>query len=175
MIHTGRAHALARCKLASRASSQSRIQHIVRSNSNGNGASTSAACPSAAETARTVVDLCNEGTLSTRMPDGAPMGTAVAYRLDVDGFPIMQLAPGSLEAANLGAEARCSLLVQPITWPARRVGSVALSGSAKAVAPAEGEEEGGLLSYKLEVDSCCFTGGLSQVHALTVVYGVVHG
>jgi hypothetical protein len=109
------------------------------------------------------MELANEGVLSTLMPGGTPMGTAVAYHLDADGQPIMQVAQGSVESANLEADQRCSLLVQPIAWPARRVGSVALTGTVAPVAPDEDAAASDIASYKLNVDTCIFTSGLEQV------------
>lgn len=74
----------------------------------------------------------------------------------------MQIVSGSQEAANLERTGRCSLLVQPIAYPARGVASVALQGSTAAADSREGAPEGTSL-VKLTVDSCVYYGGLDHV------------
>jgi hypothetical protein len=131
------------------------------SSSNGKHAST---CPTPAETARTIVDIVNEGSLCSLSADGSPLGAPVAYQLDKDGQPIIQVVLGSPEAANIQRDARVSLLVQPTAFPARGVASVALQGS---VVPHEVEEEAGSSSraaaFKLEVNQAVYYGGLDNV------------
>lgn len=124
---------------------------------NGNSAAT---CPTPAETARTIADISVEGTLCTLTADQQPLGTPVGYALDTEGTPIMSVAAASAEAANLNRSGRCSLLVQPISYPARGVASVALQGSAKEV---EGSSQEGIVTFKLNVESCVYYGGLDHV------------
>lgn len=126
----------------------------VRSVANGNGACTSAA-PSPAETARTVVELCSEGTLSTLAADGTPIGTAVSFRLDKSGCPHIVLPPGGMELKNLARETRCSLQIQPTLFPARALASVTLVGKLQADQASE--------VYPLEIEKCLYFGGLDQV------------
>eukprot|EP00879_Flechtneria_rotunda_P007514 GHRR01007883.1.p1 GENE.GHRR01007883.1~~GHRR01007883.1.p1 ORF type:complete len:290 (+),score=95.71 GHRR01007883.1:162-1031(+) len=142
---TGKLHSSIRC-------------HAVASN-NGNGV---AACPKPAETARTVADLCQEGSLCTVSPEGYPMGAPVSYKLDKDGNPVLQILQGSPEAANIERSSRCSLLVQPISYPARRVAAVALQGTAATADSQEGAADGTTL-LKLTVESCLYYGGLDNV------------
>jgi len=90
----------------------------------------------------------------------------VGYALDKEGTPIMSVAAASAEAANLNRSGRCSLLVQPISYPARGVASVALQGSAEEV---EGSSQEGIVNFKLNVESCVYYGGLDHaVHGLTI-------
>lgn len=126
--------------------------------------STCETCPSPSETARTVVDLSSEGTLSTVTSQGMPLGTPVAYTLDKDGQPVMHINAGSLQAAHLAADNRCSLLVQPITYPARGVASVALQGTAQ-------QQEGQAGDYKLNVEQCVYFGGLDH-QVRTATFGI---
>lgn len=69
-------------------------------NGNGNGAAASSR-PSAAETARTIVDLAAHGTLCTLSEDGIPLGTYVSYVLDQEGQPILRLRADAVHTANL--------------------------------------------------------------------------
>ncbi|GBG00252.1 hypothetical protein Rsub_12896 [Raphidocelis subcapitata] len=138
------------------------------SSSNGSHAS---ACPTPAETARTIVDIVNEGALCSLCADGSPLGAPVAYALDSDGQPVISLASASPEAANLARDARASLLVQPTAFPARGVASVALQGT---VAPHDLGEEGsgsGAVAYKLNVAQCVYYGGLDNSGAGVTVSG----
>lgn len=75
--------------------------------------------PTAAETARTIVDLVTYGTVSTVGEDGVPLGTYVSYVLDRSGRPILRLRNDAVHTANLLREPRCSLFVQPGDLPAR--------------------------------------------------------
>eukprot|EP00877_Chromochloris_zofingiensis_P006534 jgi/Chrzof1/2133/Cz11g03230.t1_PGR7[v5.2] len=70
----------------------------------------------------------------------------------------MHINAGSLQAAHLAADNRCSLLVQPITYPARGVASVALQGTAQ-------QQEGQAGDYKLNVEQCVYFGGLDHQSA----------
>lgn len=74
----------------------------------------------------------------------------------------MAIAAGSPEAANLERSNRVSLLVQPISQPARNVAAVALQGSTAAAESQESAPEGTQL-VKLTVDSCVYYGGLDHV------------
>jgi hypothetical protein len=119
-----------------------------------NGTAQAAAkAPSPAETARTVVDICQEGILSTIGADGTPIGTPVAFSLDKAGHPQISLVPGSVELKNLEKNARCSLQVQPIAMPARAVASVTLLG----------QWQQSEASHTLAVDRVLYFGGLDQV------------
>ena len=62
--------------------------------------------PSPAETARTIVSIVNEGTLSTLSKEGSPVGTPVSYRLDKEGHAWVSLPKGAPEAGHLKADAR---------------------------------------------------------------------
>jgi hypothetical protein len=130
-------------------------------NGTSSNGSHAAACPTPAETARTIVDIVNEGSLCSLCADGSPLGAPVAYSLDSDGHPVISLGSASPEAANLARDARASLLVQPTAFPARGVASVALQGT---VAPHDAGEEGsGAVAYKLHVAQCVYYGGLDNV------------
>ena len=120
------------------------------------------------QTARTVADLCTEGSLCTVSADGFPIGAPVSYRLDQDGNPVMAIVSGSPEAANLERSNRVSLLVQPITQPARGVAAVALQGST-AAADTQDDAPDGTQLVKLTVDSCVYYGGLDHVSAAAAI------
>eukprot|EP00882_Tetradesmus_deserticola_P009223 GHRQ01009727.1.p1 GENE.GHRQ01009727.1~~GHRQ01009727.1.p1 ORF type:complete len:290 (+),score=132.30 GHRQ01009727.1:361-1230(+) len=138
---------------------------LCLASSTGNGAT----CPTPAETARTLADLCTEGALSTVTAGGLPLAAPVTYRLDAAGNPVLQLVAGSAEAAALQSSARCSLLVQPPAYPARGLGSVALQGTAAAADSQEGGTANGTSLVKLAVDSCVYYGGLDHAaHGLAV-------
>ena len=113
--------------------------------------------PKPAETARTIVDLCQEGTLSTLMGD-TPLGTAVAYKLNKEGHPVVVLPTGGVELQNLARNAKCSLQVQPTAFPARAVASVTLVGRLQ---PTPEQQELG--TYTMDVEKCLYFGGLDQV------------
>ena len=102
------------------------------SSSNGGGESTT---PSAAETARTVVDLVAHGTLCTVGEDGIPLGTYVTYVLDDAGQPILRLRADAVHTANLSRDSKCSLFVQPGEHPARLLARVTLIGAVEPVGP----------------------------------------
>ena len=91
-------------------------------------------CPSPAETARTIVDLCCEASLATLSPEGIPIASPVQYSLDKEGQPLLQLAPGSMELFHLARSPQCSLLIYPTTYPTRAVASVTLVGTLKVQA-----------------------------------------
>ena len=82
--------------------------------------------PSPAETARTIVSIVGEGTLSTLSADGTPVGTPVSYTLDKEGHAWVSLPKDAPEAKHLKSNGRCSLMVQPQTLPGEtmREGSV---------------------------------------------------
>ncbi len=130
-----------------------------------NGASAASRKPSPAETARTIIDICREGTLSTLGSDGSPIGTPVSFSLDKEGHPCVELHPGSLELLNLARDARCSLQVQPTQFPARAVASVTLLGRLDAQGgPQQGEPA------RMQVERCLYFGGLDQVCHLAAVW-----
>ncbi len=68
--------------------------------------------PTAAEAARTVMEICVEGTLSTLSQDGWPLGTEVRFAVDVEGNPVLRLQPSALHTKNLLSDSRCSLHAQ---------------------------------------------------------------
>ncbi|XP_002973412.2 glutamyl-tRNA reductase-binding protein, chloroplastic [Selaginella moellendorffii] len=68
--------------------------------------------PSPAESARTLMEVCSEGTLSTLSSDGWPIGSTVQFALDVNGSPVFCLRPPTLHAKNLGDDSRSSLHAQ---------------------------------------------------------------
>ncbi|KAI8463347.1 MAG: glutamyl-tRNA reductase binding protein [Monoraphidium minutum] len=134
---------------------------LVHASNNGSSSNGVGSCPTPAETARTIVDIVNEGALCSVSADGSPLGAPVAYRLDKDGQPVIQVAAASLEAANLQRDARVSLLVQPTAFPARGIASVALQGKVQAV-EAEDGAAADPAAYKLHVDQCVYYGGLDN-------------
>jgi putative heme iron utilization protein len=81
--------------------------------------------PSSAEASRTLLDICDRGTLATTTEDAWPMGTHAAYLLDAQGQPLLRLRADALHTAHLLRDPRCSLYVQarpraePL-WLARR-------------------------------------------------------
>jgi hypothetical protein len=104
-----------------------RPARLIKRNSVANGNGTALPlCPSPAETARTIADLCQEGTLCTLSADGHPLASPISYKLDDQGNPVLQVVSGSQEAINIARGSSCSLLVQPVSYPARGVASVAL-------------------------------------------------
>lgn len=154
--------------------SRTLVTRVRASSVNGNG-KVHAAYPTPAETARTVADLAQEGVLCTLTEASTPLGTPVGYSLDKEGNPLIVVASGSPEAANIGRSSRCSLLVQPIGYPARGVASVALQGAAAAEGCDQSTAPEGTTLYKLEVDSCVYYGGLDQVCGSHVCVVVVWG
>jgi hypothetical protein len=109
------------------------------------------------------MDLTAEGVMATLTDNGAPLGTPVVYTLAADGQPVITLADGSIEAANLRRDPRASLLVHASTYPARGVASIALQGTAQPEAANEKDHTHGLGAFKLQVDSCVCYGGLDPV------------
>jgi hypothetical protein len=76
--------------------------------------------PTPAEAARTVMEVCVEGTLSTLSEDGWPLGTEIRFAVDVDGNPVFSLQPSALHTRNLLSDSRCSLHAQvsfSVLWP----------------------------------------------------------
>lgn len=108
--------------------------------SGGNGAAATGAAhtPSAAETARTIVDLVAHGTLCTMTEDCMPLGTYVSYVLDEAGQPILRLRADAVHTANLRRDPKCSLFVQPGERPASLLARVTLIGQVEPVS--EGEQ-----------------------------------
>ncbi|KAH8938473.1 hypothetical protein BDL97_16G085000 [Sphagnum fallax] len=68
--------------------------------------------PTPAEAARTVMEVCVEGTLSTLSEDGWPLGTEIRFAVDVDGNPVFSLQSSALHTRNLLSDSRCSLHAQ---------------------------------------------------------------
>ena len=101
--------------------------------SNGANGASDAAKPSAAETARTIVDLAAHGTLCTLSEDGIPLGTYASYVLDAEGQPILRLRADAVHTANLRRDPKCSLFVQPAEYPTRLLARVTLIGTVEPV------------------------------------------
>lgn len=152
------------------------VMDSVKNGSSSNGAH-SGTCPTPAETARTIVDIVNDASLCSVCADGSPLGAPVSYQLDKDGQPVIQVAAASLEGTNLQRDARVSLLVQPTTFPARGVASVALQGKVQEHEVEESSSSSGAVAYKLHVDQCVYYGGLDNVSrsCLIAVCGVEAG
>mmetsp|Transcript_22362 Transcript_22362/g.48873 ORF Transcript_22362/g.48873 Transcript_22362/m.48873 type:complete len:294 (-) Transcript_22362:94-975(-) len=127
---------------------------VCASATNGNGKS-HASHPSAAETARTIVDIVSEGTLSTLNADGFPVGSPVSYTIDKSGQALVTLNKDTLEMQNLASNSRCSLTVQPTSFPARAVASVTLMGKIDVADKAESQ-------FQFEVEKALYYGGLDQ-------------
>ena len=75
-------------------------------------ASSSQARPSSEACARTLVDICDRGTLATTTEDAWPMGTHAAYLLDKEGQPLLRLRKDAAHTMHVQRDARCSLYVQ---------------------------------------------------------------
>eukprot|EP00898_Chlorokybus_atmophyticus_P006926 jgi/Chlat1/7234/Chrsp58S06889 len=67
--------------------------------------------PAPAEYARTLVESCSVGTLST-LSNGWPLGTFVGYGLDSAGQPLLRLREAAVKTQNILKDNRCSLYVQ---------------------------------------------------------------
>lgn len=83
--------------------------------------------PTPAEGARTVMETCKEGTLSTLSEDGWPLGTEVRFAVDTDGNPVLRLQPGATHTKHILKDSRCSLHVQ-LEQPGRRKPQCTLQG-----------------------------------------------
>jgi hypothetical protein len=137
--------------------------------------------PSPAETARTIVSIVSEGTLSTLSPDGAPIGTPVSYTLDKEGCAWVNLPAHAPEIQYLQANNHCSLLVRPHSLPARAVASVSLVGRISVVDPASqqhhshGDQQdastlsapstsssASFSSFQMHLDKALYFGGLDE-------------
>ncbi|CAM6118649.1 unnamed protein product [Calypogeia fissa] len=92
--------------------------------------------PSPAEAARTVVDICTEGTLSTLSEDEWPTATAVRFSLDAEGNPVFRFSASALHTRNLAADNRSSLHVQ-LELPGRRRPQCTLRGRIQKIDSAE--------------------------------------
>jgi hypothetical protein len=75
-------------------------------------AAASQARPSSEACARTLVDICDRGTVATTTEDGWPMGTHAAYLLDNEGQPLLRLRKDAAHTEHVLRDARCSLYVQ---------------------------------------------------------------
>jgi len=175
-------------KRASCAASMSRrLLPVCMASSNG---STSAAPkPTAAETARTIVDLVAHGTLCTSTEDGVPLGTYVSYVLDQVGQPILRLRTNAVHTANLSRDPKCSLFVQPGEHPARLLARVTLIGHVEPVPEDVAQtaadlhttlHAGGVgvdapqptdIYFRLVVDRCFYVGQLSGDSSAEVIDG----
>ena len=74
--------------------------------SSSNGHSAAAQKPPPAETARTIVSIVSEGTLSTLSADGWPVGTPVSFTMDKQGAAWVTLPQGAPELKHLKANSR---------------------------------------------------------------------
>ncbi|KAG6549799.1 hypothetical protein Mapa_008780 [Marchantia paleacea] len=84
--------------------------------------------PSPAEAARTIVDISNEGTLSTLTEtDSWPTATAVRFALDAQGNPVFRFSSSALHTRNLAFDNRASLHVQ-LEQPGRQKPQCTLRG-----------------------------------------------
>lgn len=88
--------------------------------------------PTPAEAARTVMETCKEGTLSTLSEDGWPLGTEVKFVVDMEGNPVLRLQPGALHTQHIFQDSRCSLHVQ-LEQPGRRKPQCTLQGFMRKV------------------------------------------
>ncbi|BBM97134.1 heme oxygenase (biliverdin-IX-beta and delta-forming) [Marchantia polymorpha subsp. ruderalis] len=84
--------------------------------------------PSPAEAARTIVDISNEGTLSTLTEtESWPTATAVRFALDAQGNPVFRFSSSALHTRNLALDNRASLHVQ-LEQPGRQKPQCTLRG-----------------------------------------------
>lgn len=93
---------------------------------------TSSARPSAAELARTAVDISTDGTLYIVGSDGWPLGAHASYVLDAEGQPVIQAPANAAYRAGLEKDnVKCSLFVQVSSGlgAQKRAGSFCLSAS----------------------------------------------
>ncbi|KAL2649929.1 hypothetical protein R1flu_018057 [Riccia fluitans] len=97
--------------------------------------------PSPAETARTIVDICTEGTLSTLSEnDSWPTATAVRFALDADGNPVFRFPSAALHTRNVAVDNRASLHVQ-LEQPGRQKPQCTLRGRIQKVDDADFEKK----------------------------------
>eukprot|EP00245_Coleochaete_scutata_P016027 TRINITY_DN7346_c0_g1_i1.p1 TRINITY_DN7346_c0_g1~~TRINITY_DN7346_c0_g1_i1.p1 ORF type:complete len:377 (+),score=52.91 TRINITY_DN7346_c0_g1_i1:123-1133(+) len=68
--------------------------------------------PTPAELARTVTELCSEGTLATSDAGGWPLGTFIQFALDLEGNPVLRLDPNAAHSQHLESNRNCSIFVQ---------------------------------------------------------------
>jgi len=173
--------------------SQSIILCAAAGTNGTNGSTTAVAeagtTPSAAETARTVVDLVAHGTLCTVGEDGIPLGTYVSYVLDSEGQPILRLRSDAVHTANLQGDPQCSLFVQPGEYPARLLARVTVIGKVEPVSEDVADtaaelhntlHAGGVgvdapqdsdIYCRLVVEKCFYVGQLSGNSAADVISG----
>ena len=145
--------------------------------------------PDSPSTAKTIVDLAAYGTLSTIDGTHLPLGTYVTYVLDQVGQPILRLRKDAIHTANLMANPRCSLFVQPAEYPAHLLARVTLIGTVEPVSTEIAESAAALhqtlhsggvgvdepreddLYYRMVVDECFYVGQLSGDSAAEVIPG----
>jgi hypothetical protein len=111
--------------------------------------------PAPAQTIRTVVDIVNEGTLCSVSSEGHPMGIPVAFSMTKQGALQLHLDGAALSLANIAPGSACSLVVQPISHPARAVAAVTLIGKV--------QPEGAEPMVPFHVQRCLYFGGLDKV------------
>lgn len=152
-------------------------------------AGNSSSIPPSPSTAKTIVDLAAFGTLSTLDSSQLPLGTYITYVLDQVGQPILRLRRDAIHTANLLANPRCTLFVQPAEHPAHLLARVTLIGSVEPVSSEIAESAAALhktlhsggvgvdeprdddLYYRLVVDRCFYVGQLSGDSAAEVIPG----
>ncbi|KAJ7565988.1 hypothetical protein O6H91_02G083900 [Diphasiastrum complanatum] len=94
----------------------------------GDEARRSAVRPSPAEAARTLMEVCSDGTLSTLSDeDGWPVATSVRFAVDSEGRPFFHLSSLALHTRHLVVDSRCSLHVQ-LEQPGRQRPQCTLKG-----------------------------------------------
>lgn len=115
--------------------------------------------PSSADTARTITELVDHGTLATVCQDGIPLGTYITYVLvGGDGQPILRLRADAMHTANLLQNPRCSLFIVPSQRPARLLARVTLIGQVCASHVHELRPVSALCPQRLSVHArvlCC--------------------
>ena len=115
-------------------------------------------------------------------------GTYASYVLDPRGQPLLRLRSDAVHTANLRAQPRCSLFVQPPDRPGRLLARATLIGVASPLSEEEsreaaerhaalhGEGSRGVdaprdddLYYKLEVETCFYVAGLGGASDAAVI------
>jgi len=105
------------------------------------GSMTLQTMPPPAETCRTLMALCSEGTLCTLTQDGWPFGDAAEFTVDVQGMPVLCLDPLSMHSQHVSLHKLCSLHVK-LELPGCRKSQCTLMGTLS-------KPEDGILKQKL--------------------------
>lgn len=100
-----------------------------------------AARPTAAEEARTMLSLARSATLSTTSAvpafQGHPFGSVVEFAIDAEGRPILATSTLSPHTADLLADGRCSLTVTAPGFQSLQDARFTLAGAAAKIPEAE--------------------------------------